>query len=258
MSFDDDLMACAGLVQRGDPDRFMAVMAAPVAARRVLFPLYAMNLEVARAPWVTQEPMIAEMRLQWWRDALAEIASGGAVRRHEVVTLLAQVLSPQAAERLDGLIEARRWDIYRDPFEDQSAFERHIDRTSGTLMWAAAEALGAVQEDVVRNYAYAAGVAAWLQAIPALENLGRLPLVDGTPEAVRALANGALGRLKQARRQRGAVSRDAVPALLAGWQAGAILRQAAADPGRVAAGALGTSEARKRVALMWQAATGRW
>ncbi|MFN5827641.1 MAG: phytoene synthase, partial [Rhodobacterales bacterium] len=33
--------ACAALVQRGDPDRFMAVMAAPVAARARLFPLYA-------------------------------------------------------------------------------------------------------------------------------------------------------------------------------------------------------------------------
>jgi len=258
MSFDDDLTACAGLVQRGDPDRFMAVMAAPVSARRVLFAIYAMNLEVARAPWVTQESMIAEMRLQWWRDALAEIAGGGAVRRHEVVTPLAQVLPPHAAERLDGLIEARRWDIYRDPFEDEAAFEHHIDRTSGTLMWAAAEALGEAQENVVRDYAYAAGVAAWLQAIPALERLGRVPLVNGTPEAVRALANAALDRLHLARQQRRAVSQAAAPALLAGWQTGAILRQAAADPGRVATGALGTSEARKRAALMWQAATGRW
>ncbi|MCB1311397.1 MAG: squalene/phytoene synthase family protein, partial [Sedimentitalea sp.] len=70
MSLGADLDACAGLVQRGDLERFMATMAAPVAARRVLFPLYAFNLEVARAPWVTQEPVIAEMRLQWWRDAL--------------------------------------------------------------------------------------------------------------------------------------------------------------------------------------------
>ena len=66
--------ACAALVERGDPDRFAAVMAAPVAARTRLWPLYAFNLEVARAPWVTKEPMIAEMRLQWWRDVVAEPA----------------------------------------------------------------------------------------------------------------------------------------------------------------------------------------
>lgn len=66
------IAACAALVARGDPDRFAAIMAAPPAARARLFPLYAFNLEVARAPWVTKEPMIAEMRLQWWRDVLAE------------------------------------------------------------------------------------------------------------------------------------------------------------------------------------------
>ncbi len=82
------IAACAALVERGDPDRFMAVMAAPVPARARLFPLYAFNLEVARAPWVTQEPMIAEMRLQWWRDTVEALACGGPVRAHEVVAPL--------------------------------------------------------------------------------------------------------------------------------------------------------------------------
>ena len=97
MTLSDDVNACAAIVQRGDPDRFMATMAAPVAARRVLFPLYAFNVEVARAPWVTEESMIAEMRLQWWRDAVEEVAKGGVVRRHEVVTPLAEVLAPEHA-----------------------------------------------------------------------------------------------------------------------------------------------------------------
>ena len=76
----DDVLACAGIVERGDPWRFRTLMAAPLEARAILFPVYAFNVEVSRAPWVTQEPMIAEMRLQWWRDALEEIASGAAVR----------------------------------------------------------------------------------------------------------------------------------------------------------------------------------
>ena len=46
----DDINGCAGLVQRGDADRFMAIMAAPVSARAVLFLLFAMNIEVSRAP----------------------------------------------------------------------------------------------------------------------------------------------------------------------------------------------------------------
>ena len=111
MSFDADLTACAALVERADPWRFRAAMAAPVAARRVLFPLYAFNVEVARAPWVTQEAMIAEMRLQWWRDVCTEIADGQQVRCHEVATPLSEAITAEDAQLLDELVAARRWDI---------------------------------------------------------------------------------------------------------------------------------------------------
>ncbi|MHA6262084.1 squalene/phytoene synthase family protein [Arenibacterium sp. CAU 1754] len=258
MTFNADLTSCAALVERADPDRFMAAMAAPVAARRVLFPLYALNVEVARAPWVTQESMIAEMRLQWWRDALAEIANGTNVRRHEVVTPLAEAIPPKVAERMDRMIAVRRWDIYRDPFKDQAHFEEYIDETAGTLMWAAAASLGQANDLVLRDFAFAHGVANWLRAIPELEARGRIPLIDGTPEAVSRLAQDALTRLARARKQRASVSRAATPALLAGWQTGAILRQAQADPRRIAEGRLGVSEARKSLGLMARAVSGRW
>lgn len=254
----DDLNACAELVQRGDPDRFLAVMAAPVAARRVLFPLFAMNVEVSRAPWVTQEAMIAEMRLQWWRDALEEIAVKGPVRRHEVVSPLAAALAPTQAEALDKYIAVRHWDIYRDPFEDQAQFDRYIDQSSGSLLWAAAAALGPAEERVVRDLGFAMGIANWLRAVPGLEARGRIPLLDGRPQAVRALAERGLDYLSRARAARGAVSPEARPALLSGWQTGAILRQAQKAPSRVAEGTLGQSEARKRLTLMARAASGRW
>ncbi len=258
MTFTPDLNACAALVQRADPDRFLATMAAPVSARRVLFPLWAFNVEVSRAPWVTAEPMIAEMRLQWWRDALEEIAAGTGVRRHEVVTPLADAVAPDLACALDATVAARRWDVYRDPFEDAGQFEDYLDKTSGTLLWAATRALGDADEAVVRDFAFAAGVAGWLRAIPELEARGRIPLLDGTPDGVRALAAQASDRLARARRARSKVSPEAAPALLSGWQAGDILRQAVREPDRVARGALGLSEARRRLSLMIRAASGRW
>ena len=137
-----DWHACAALVEKGDPDRFMAVMSCDVAARARLFPLFAFNLEVARAPWMTQEPMIAEMRLQWWRDALAEIEAGGFVRRHEVVTPLATVISDKDARQLDVLVEAREWDVEPSVFPDESALWAYLDATAGGLIAVAARALG--------------------------------------------------------------------------------------------------------------------
>lgn len=258
MSFDADITACAELVQRADPDRFMAAMAAPVAARQVLFPLYALNVEIARAPWVTQEAMIAEMRLQWWRDAVEEIAKGSTVRRHQVVTPLADVLTSDLAALLDEMIAVRRWDIYRDPFEDKAHFQRYIDNSSGTLMWVAARILGDANEQIVRDIGYATGVANWFRAIPALVDRKRIPLLDGTPDGVRGLAQDAMSRLLRAQKSRAKVSKAARPALLVGWQTKAILRQVIRDPSRVANGALGQSEAAKRATLMYCAATGRW
>ena len=259
MSFDDpDLSGCAALVQRADPDRFLATMAAPLSARAVLFPIYACNVEIARAPWVTKEPMIAEMRLQWWRDALEEIAAGGKARRHEVVSPLSRALDKAGAELLDKLVQARRWDIYGDPFEDAAHFEDYLQSTSSNLMLAAARALGPADEDVVRDFGYAAGLANYLCAIPGLERAKRVPLLDGRPEAVSGLAQNALIRLKRARANRARLSAPARSALLPGWTAGAILKQAASEPDRGLAGAFGQSPFARKFGLMVRATSGRW
>ncbi|MCX7645558.1 MAG: squalene/phytoene synthase family protein [Rhodobacteraceae bacterium] len=258
MSFAD----LAARLERGDPDRFLALMAAPPAARARLLPLYAFNLEVARAAWVTDEPLIAEMRLQWWRDALAEIAAGGRPRAHEVLEPLAAVLRQAAVPPglLDAIAAARRWDIGRDRFADAAALARHLEATGGNLMWAAALALGAppAAEAPVRDLARAGALAAWLQAVPALRARGRHPLPDPAPQAVAALAREGLGWLSAARRERGRIPRQAVAALHPAWQAGPILRRAARDPAAVAEGRLGLSEAGRRGRLLWQALTGRW
>lgn len=243
MSFE----ACAAIVERADPDRFLATMAAPVAARRVLFPLYAFNVEVSRAPWVTEEPMIAEMRLQWWRDALEEIATGGSVRRHEVVDALAEVLDPQGAQALDRLVAARRWDVYKDAFEDAAHMAEYLDATGGELMWQAARAMGAkdaMRADVLR-FGRATATARFLAAVPALEAAGRVPLLDGRTEGVAALARQALA---DARRPQ--LGKQAEPATLEGWQAAPVLRQIAKDPRRVADGAVGLSPFRSKVRLL--------
>jgi phytoene synthase len=246
------LQACAEIVERGDPDRFLATMAAPPAARAVLFPLYAFNIEVSRAPWVTEEPMIAEMRLQWWRDALEEIAAGGPVRSHEVTQQLAGVLDAQAARALDRTVAARRWDIYREPFEDSAHFAEHLDATAAELMWQAVRLLGGGPEveAEVRATGHGAGLVRFLQAVPELEARGRVPLVDGRAQAIRELARAALRAMPAWRRLRRQVPRQARAGLLEAWQAPVLLRQIAADPSRVAQGRVALSPFRKKLRLM--------
>jgi len=155
--------ACADRVQRGDPDKFAAVMAAPVAARARLFVIYAWNLEVARAPWVTAEPLIAEMRLQFWRDVLA-----GPRRSHEVAGPLYDIRDTLPLAVMDRLVAARMWDVGRDAHTELDAY---LEDTGGGLMWVAARALGApdAAEGVARGMGWATGLANYLRAVPELE-----------------------------------------------------------------------------------------
>jgi phytoene/squalene synthetase len=226
---DPDIAACAEIVRRGDPPRFRATMAAPVRLRETLFPLYAFNVEVARAPWVTQEPMIALMRLQWWRDALGEIAEGGRVRRHEVVTPLARVLDGAAARELDAAVAAREWDVEREVPADRAALHGYLDATAGALLWVAARLAGA-EDGRLRAAGLAQGCANWIAALPALAAKGRAPLPPGDPEAeLRALAEHGLAALEEGRGAR--VPRGARPVLLALTDVEPVLRRAARAPG---------------------------
>lgn len=254
MSFE----ACADLVRRGDPDRFLATMAAPVSARRVLFPLYAFNLEVARAPWVTNEPLIAQMRLQWWQDALDEIAGGDRVRRHEIATPLSEVLDRDAANDLGEVVSARYWDIEERAFTNTDDLFHHIGRTTGTLNRVAARLLGDCADHVVGDHAIAAGLANWLRAVPELRARGCQPLPDSSPEPMRYLAQDGLSRLEKARLARNQVPRPAGHVLLSGWQTGWILRRALSRPDLVEAGGLNPPPLRSRLSLMYRAASGRW
>ena len=243
------LQACADLVQRGDPDRFAAVMAAPVAVRGRLFPLYAFNLEVARAPWVTKEPMIAEMRLQWWRDVIREAAP----RAHEVAGPLHGVIRKAGLplDVMDRLIAARVLDAYGEGFPDEAAFDAYLNDTGGGLMWLASVACGGRDEAAARGLGWALGLANYLRAVPELEARGRRPLSDGRAEAVRGLAVEGLARLKAAR------GRVPVGAALAAWQVQGLLSQVVKDPIVVVEGRIGLSEFARRGGLLWAAFTGR-
>ena len=253
---------CAALVEKSDPDRFLATMAAPPAARARLWPLYAYNIEIARAAYASPEPLVTEMRLQWWIDLTEGIGQGARGPKGDIGAALFAVLqsAPIPPGLLSGMAEARRWEVWREPFADRAHFDDFIDATAGNLMWAASLALGAPAgaEPVIRDFAWGAGLAQWLIAVPELAARGRRPLVDGRPEAVADLARDGLARITRARSRRHLVPRAAIPALWTGWQARRLLKQAAKDPALVTQGALGPSEFNRGSGLILRAATGYW
>ena len=242
-----DIAACAELVERGDPDRFAATVATPVPMRRVLFPLYAFNLEIARAPWMSAEPLIAEMRLQWWHDTLDQIAAGGPVRRHEVSTPLSQVLDAEGAALLTGCVSARRREAQRLPMADAGDLRDYVAETGGTLMWVAARALGGGDETRARGIGAAAGLANYLLGVPLFLQRGLNPLPEMTTSQFNDLVQTHLDMARPSGPRPAFAQRMAE---LAGWRAATILTRALRDPASIPEGRLAEPEVRRRLSLV--------
>ena len=254
MSFD----ACEKLVKAGDPDRFRSAQSAAPEGRNALMAIYAINLEIARAPWASPEPLVAQMRLRWWGDEIGRIYKGDVVTTHEILPALREVIFDHNLPQryFEALVDARMNDIYADPPESRAAFDSYIDATAGSVMALAARALGAPDAamPVVADFAYGAGVANLLRAVPALKARGRTPL----PEAKTDIIYEAQKRIEKARSQRRALPRACHAALLAGWRADAALSHALRHPEHIETGLLEESPARKMISLRRRALTGRW
>ncbi|WP_308915140.1 squalene/phytoene synthase family protein [Jannaschia sp. LMIT008] len=250
---DDDVGACAALVARGDPPRFRAAMAAPLDVRRVLFPIYAFNLEVARAPWVVSDPMLARIRLQWWRDVLAEIAEGRPVRRHEVATPLGAVLDADAARALDDLVVVRHDDLERAAPADADAVVAYADATAGALLRMAGRLAGGTGDDALGLAGRAQGLAGYLSAVPILRDRGFDPLPPGDMDlTTKALAEQGLDAARRARSLDADARSRAVMLVLP--EAAATLRALSKHP---AAPVPSEPPLRARLSLAWRAASGR-
>ncbi len=144
------------LVRQHDPDRFFTTLFAPQPQRDALWALYAFNHELARARETVREPMMALIRLQWWREIVE-----GARRRHEVADPVRDALDAGALRAPDllTLIEGRE----ADPPQTPDEWRTHVDATAGALAVAAAHALGADMTEAIRAAGAAYGAAGTLR-----------------------------------------------------------------------------------------------
>lgn len=128
------------LVRRADPDRWLSTrFIEDPAARADVIALYALNVELARVATSVREPLMGEIRLTWWREAIEEAAAGKPARKHPVVEAVTAGAFPFSA--LEALPEGRFPDLDREPFADDEAVFSYLDATAGAVMHLAARRL---------------------------------------------------------------------------------------------------------------------
>ena len=204
---------CAGLLRTGDPDRFASVLAARPADRPKLATLYAANLDIARAATASAEPLISQMRLQFWADQLDAIRLGRMVQPHDIFAILAQVWGPDIAPLAD-VVAARQRDTQRIPVGSQNELCDYIDATSGTVMALAGRACG-YEGEIIAHQARGAGIARWLAAYPQLRALN-LGLADDDLARLADVARIGIASFDRACTIRPRPPRRAAAALFAG------------------------------------------
>jgi phytoene synthase len=118
-------------VRRADLIRWLGSrFVTDLGARADMVAIYAFDHELDRAGRVTSTPLLAEIRLTWWRETLDEIYAGLAVRRHPVAQSLAQAVRRRghARELLEAMIDARI-----DPSSDPVAWANAVGGSATVL-----------------------------------------------------------------------------------------------------------------------------
>lgn len=211
---DSDFAYCAALARSDDRDRYLAAQFAPPSARARVIALLAVNAEIARVARAAREPLLADMRLKWWRDAVLA-ALGGAAPAQPALAAFARAAAESGlrADRLadpfDRLIAARVGGLGGDPgaVPPTDAAVARAEALSGAIAETALALLG-VADDTARRAARAAGIA---HALAGMSGADTLPLRD------------AIGlHVARARADRPRDVRAALPVLL--WATAAEIR----------------------------------
>lgn len=137
------LSYCAQEVREHDHDRYLTALFAPADRREAVFALYAFNAEVARTREAVSEPILGQIRLQWWREVLEGIYQGE-VREHPVVEGLNAAVQNYGLARgpFETLLDARAADLDDAPPANLAALETYAGATSGALSVLAMNVLG--------------------------------------------------------------------------------------------------------------------
>jgi len=130
----EDYAYCEAMVKRDDPDRWLAGIFISEACRKHVYAVYAFNLEIARVREAVSEPILGEIRYQWWRDTL-ETTNDADVVANPVAAAVLDTIARFNLPKVSflNLIDARVFDLYDEPMEELGPLEIYAAATTSNL-----------------------------------------------------------------------------------------------------------------------------
>jgi NADH dehydrogenase [ubiquinone] 1 alpha subcomplex assembly factor 6 len=271
---------CIMQVRTFDRDRYVCSLSARGEGLRSLLTLFAFNLEIARTRELVREALLGEVRLQWWREGLAE-AFAGRPREHPVLGEIAAISRRLSEARLQALVDARARDLDDTGFANRLELEAYLTATAGDLTQAAVQSIAPRDDAALRasmDVGLAWGLVGTIRAVPfhasqrrillpqdVLESagIGTESIFSGRPpdslrRVLEGLADRAADLLRRARLVRRDVSREAVPGLLPATLADAYLGRLSRVGFRVFEASTDLTPLVRPLRVIWQAARNRY
>ena len=154
-----DEEAAAALVRQRDRDRYWSALFAPKTKRPAVLALYAFNAELDHILASVSEPFAAQIRLQWWRDAV-DFATPGSRTGNPVADALSAAITEHnlSKDRLLAMVDARVPAMFGEPPLNDNAMKTFLRETEGAVFELAATILGD-RSDSAKAAAADAGVA---------------------------------------------------------------------------------------------------
>jgi phytoene synthase len=123
------------LVRAADRDRYLAALYAPEDRRTDLLALYAFNAEISGTRDRISQALPGEIRLQWWRDAIAakDVSAGAG---HPVAEALLETIDRRSLPReaFQNYLDARIFDLYDDPMPTRGDLEGYCGETAAAVI----------------------------------------------------------------------------------------------------------------------------
>lgn len=169
----------AALVKAGDQDRYWSGLLLPEPARDTLFAIYAFNIELARIGEQAREPQLGEIRLEWWREALASTDDAATGNPVADALIAARVAYDFPLDRLNAMIDARSVDVRRESIAGMDELRDYLLGTAGAVFGLSAEVAGAQRgaaPKAIEAAAMAYGLTGLMRALPYHRSRGQLYL----------------------------------------------------------------------------------
>jgi 15-cis-phytoene synthase len=150
---------CEAVARERARDRWLGALFAPAPLRPHLYALIAFEQEMAHLREAVRDPRAGEIRLVWWREAMAgtrDEALGNPLAAALLDTLRKFRPPPHLIE---NAIAARQFDLYDDPFPATVDLEAYLGETRSGLLQIAAFVLAEGRDSHSAEVSGLAGVA---------------------------------------------------------------------------------------------------